>query len=366
MNYQTVHINPAAPARPEASVLAIYTGGTLGMTFDRKSRLLVPFDFEQVLDNLPELARYQFDLTVVSLDPLLDSANLEPAHWLFLARLIGEHYDAYDGFVILHGTDTMAYSASALSFLLDGLQKPVVFTGAQLPIGVARTDARSNLISALEIASARHLGQPVVPEVCIFFDHRLFRGNRARKVESGRFAAFESRNYPALAVAGVQISYRPHAIGYGWPAGPLRVGQAMDTRVATLPIFPGLSQDLLQSVLQTPGLRALALLTYGSGTAPTVPWLTEGLRHAIDRGLIVYNVSQCLGGEVVQGRYATSRHLADIGVLSGRDITHEAALTKLMYVLAQPGDAAHWAQLLSDPLRGEMRAGATTTATVGH
>ena len=330
----------------------IYTGGTLGMTYDAAGQLR-PFDFAQILANLPELDRLAFTLSVIALEPPIDSSNVTPAHWLHWARLVAEHYDSYDGFVFLHGTDTMAYSASALSFLLDGLAKPVVFTGAQLPIGSIRTDARENLITALEIASARGAdGHPLVPEVCVYFHSRLLRGNRAKKVESAQFDAFYSENYPPLAEAGVTIEYRPSLIAPYQPNQTLRVQPHLDDQVAVLRLFPGLSRSVVESVLHAPGLRAVVLETYGSGNAPTAGWFTDCLAAAIRNGIIVFNVSQCMGGRVVQGRYATSRHLLDIGVCSGADITAEAAVTKLMYLLGH-GDTSRLTQL-TVPIRGEM------------
>jgi L-asparaginase len=337
------------------SVLMIYTGGTLGMVYDRTGRHLVPFDFSQMNDRLPELNRFDFQLTVVALDQPIDSSNVMPDHWLQWAHLIRGNYDRYDGFVILHGTDTMAYSASALSFLLENLNKPVVFTGSQLPLGTVRTDARENLMTALEIASAKDAtGRPLVPEVCIYFHGLLLRGNRAKKVESVHFDAFQSENYPLLAEAGVTIDYNRQLILPYQGEQTLRVAPAMDGRVAILKLFPGITRLVADSTVQMPGLRGLILETYGSGNAPTAGWFIETLRKAVGKGLFVLNVSQCVGGFVVQGRYETSRHLAEIGILSGSDITTEAAVTKMMYVLGKSLPDDETRRQLTTPLRGEM------------
>lgn len=354
IHYKTVDINTAAPHAPTASVLLIYTGGTLGMVHDEASQSLVPFDFEQILDKVPEMGRLGIKLTVIAFNQLIDSANVSPAHWIALATLIEENYNRYNGFVIVHGTDTMAYSASALSFLLENLNKPVIFTGAQLPIGAVRTDARENLITALEIAAARKEGRPVVPEVCIYFNNLLLRGNRAKKVESAQFGAFESRNYEPLAEAGIRISFNNKLIKPYQPYSELNVYKKLDSRVGILKLFPGISLDLVEAILSVPGQRGVVLETYGSGNAPTDNLFIQALKNAIDRGLVILNVSQCNGGTVNQGRYETSRMLAEIGVISGGDITAEAAMSKLMFVLAHYQDPAQIVKKLTTPLAGEM------------
>ncbi len=354
VHYKTVTIATRGEGVSRTSLLVIYTGGTLGMVFDEKERHLVPFDFEQILEKIPELNEFEFSLTVISFNQLIDSANVTPAHWVALATLIEENYHRFDGFVIIHGTDTMAHSASALSFLLENLNKPVIFTGAQLPIGAVRTDARENLISALEIASARKDGRPMVTEVCIVFNNKLLRGCRAKKVESAQFAAFDSANYPPLAECGTRIVFNPLVIKPYQPFSDLRVYKKMDTRVAILRLFPGIDENTVRAILQIPDLQGLVLETYGSGNAPTRSWFIQALQEGIERGLHVLNVSQCIGGTVLQGRYETSKALSQIGVIGGADITTEAAITKMMYLLANVESHAEVAKALGKSIRGEM------------
>lgn len=350
--YKTVKINPALPNRPRASVLVIYTGGTLGMVFEKGN--LVPFDFEQILDKLPEIKRLDFEITFTSLEEIMDSSNMRPEVWAEIANLIQRNYAFYDSFVILHGTDTMAYTASALSFMLQNLHKPVILTGAQLPIGVARTDARENIITALEIAAAQTNGQPLVPEVCIYFQNYLLRGNRAKKKESSQFNAFRSENYPALAEVGVTIEYNlPYIASYRAEA-PFGIQTQLDANVAILKLFPGMTQNVVRSVLSIQGLRGVVLETFGAGNAPTLPWFLHELKEATERGIVMLNVSQCDGGRVMQGRYQTSSWFDKIGVVSGGDITTEAAITKMMWILGQETDNDIIRQCLSQPLAGEM------------
>ena len=322
------------------------------MTYDATG-VLVPFDFSLILSQLPALRNLFLDLTVISFEVPIDSSNIMPDHWKMIGNIIFENYEAQDGFVVLHGTDTMSFTASALSFMLQGLSKPVIFTGAQLPITEPRSDARENLITSLEIASARKEGKPIVPEVCIYFDYELLRGNRSKKVESMHFDAFESGNYPSLAKAGVKIDYNYAVIHEPLPGATLNLTQKFDTNISILKLFPGITQKTVQSILNTPDLKALVLETYGSGNAPSVQWFIKSMEEAISKGLIVLNVSQCPGGMVIQGRYETSKALSEIGVISGGDITMEAAVTKLMVLLGQH-DYATVKHLINKPLAGEM------------
>lgn len=347
-----ITINTASPEKPRANILILYTGGTFGMTYDSHG-VLIPFDFSSILHELPSLKNLALGLTVMSFDEPIDSSNIEPEHWKILAKIIGEQYDTHDGFVVLHGTDTMAYTASALSFMLNGLTKPVVFTGAQLPISEPRSDARENLITALEVASAKKDGKALVPEVCIYFDYELLRGNRSKKVESMQFDAFDSGNYPALAKAGVKIDYNFSVIRSVSSDTALRVLSKVDTHISILKLFPGIGELTIRQILDTPQLKALILETYGSGNAPTSSGLLKNLKAAIDGGLLVLNISQCPGGRVIQGKYETSKQLQHIGVIGGADMTTEAAVTKLMILLGEFGSEKS-RKLICEPLAGEL------------
>jgi L-asparaginase len=286
-----------------------------------------------ILEHLPTLRNLSLELSVISFNHPIDSSNIMPEHWQTIAKIIFENHATHDGFVVLHGTDTMAFTASALSFMLSGLTKPVILTGAQLPISEPRSDARENLITALEIAAAKENGRSIVPEVCIYFGDDLLRGNRCKKTESMHFDAFQSENYPPLAKAGVKIEYNTAAIHQPSSSESLRLLDKLDPSIAILKLFPGITQATVIATIHTAGLKAVVLETYGSGNAPTTPWFINLLKEAISKGLIVLNISQCSGGMVVQGKYETSKVLQEIGVISGGDMTTEAALTKLMVLL---------------------------------
>jgi L-asparaginase len=352
--YKLSRIKTRADGKDDEKVLVIYTGGTLGMVYDAKTQSLIPFDFAQIPENLPEIARLDFEITVLTLDNLLDSSNMKPAHWIYLAEIIEKYYEYYDSFIILHGTDTMAYTASALSYLLEGLNKPVILTGAQLPIGVARTDAKENFITALELSVAKKNETPIISEVCIYFNSVLLRGNRARKHESIQFDAFVAENYPVLATAGVTIDFNfPYLKPYN-DIDKLKVHKSLDENVMFLKLFPGISQNLITTILSTPHLKGVVLETFGAGNAPTDDWFINSIQQAIGRGVIFLNVSQCTGGKVMQGNYQTSKQLEQIGVISGEDITSEAAITKLMFVIGLnlPFDNAKL--LLAKNISGEI------------
>lgn len=302
------------------------------MVSDPHSGSLVPIDFENISRQVPELRKFGYHLRSVSFDPVTDSSNMEPDIWVKMVSVIEENYNDYDGFVILHGTDTMAYSASALSFMLENLEKPVIFTGSQLPIGVLRTDGKENLITAIEIAAARNNGLPEVPEVCIYFDNKLMRGNRTTKLSAEHFNAFDSPNFPPLAEAGLHIKFSNNLIRYPVIRRDLFVHKALNTNIAILKLFPGINRNFVKAVVNTEGLKALIIETFGTGNAPTHNWFIRELSGFINRGGLILNVTQCHGGSVEMGLYDTSRELLNAGVISGKDITSEASITKLMHL----------------------------------
>ena len=331
-------------------VLLIYTGGTIGMVQDQNGALQ-PFAMERIYDALPLLHRTTYLIDSCQLDRIIDSSNMTPDFWVDIATIIEKRYDDYDGFVVLHGTDTMAYTASALSFMFKNLSKPIVLTGSQLPLGMLRSDGRENIICALEIASGQ---QVLIPEVTIFFESHLYRGNRSTKVSAENFDAFSSFNYPSLASAGINITYKRHMI-MGMPTGKLKVRKAFDRRIAVLKLFPGITPAVVEAVTNTPDLQGLIIETFGSGNAPTEKWFIDALEQAIDKGVIVLNVTQCKAGAVQMRQYQASCDMDRIGVIGGQDITIEAAVTKMMYLLGSfHNDKDKVRDRLSKCLRGEI------------
>lgn len=338
------------------SIFLIYTGGTIGMKEDPADGTLKPFDFSGIMEEVPEIRKFAVSVDSYTFTPLIDSSDVEPSLWQSLAELIYENYEKYDGFVILHGTDTMAYSASALSFMLDNLSKPVIFTGSQLPIGRPRTDGKENLISAIEIATARNAqGLARVPEVCICFNSQLLRGNRSTKINSVGFDAFSSPNYPPLATAGINIKYNDSIIRSSsehW--GEMSIHTNLDTRVSILKVHPGITEEAVRDILLGEGTRAVIIETYGSGNAISKPWFLEIVREAAASGKILLNVTQCLSGDVNMDLYATGRTLKDAGVISGHDITTESALGKLFYLMGEHADNGKVKALLEKNMKGEI------------
>lgn len=337
------------------SVLLIYTGGTIGMIENPETGALENFNFDHLLKHVPELKRFNYQISTYQFDPPIDSSDMEPALWAKLVKIISSNYDNFDGFVVLHGTDTMAYTASALSFMLENLSKPVILTGSQLPIGMLRTDGKENLITAIEIAAAkRENGLPMVPEVCIFFENHLMRGNRTTKINAENFNAFRSFNYPALARVGIHIKYEPNLIRQPDYSQPLKPHYLFDTNVVVLTLFPGIQESIISSVLHVPGLKAIVLKTFGSGNAPQKEWFVNLLNEATERGIVIVNITQCSSGAVEMERYETGMHLLQSGVISGYDSTPESAITKLMFLLGHGLDEREVRNLMNTSIAGEI------------
>ena len=323
----------------DTSILVIYTGGTIGMVKDEKTGSLIPFNIDKIDHYIPEITRLHYKLEKISFDPLIDSSDMSPKEWIQLAEIIQENYEEYDGFVILHGSDTMSYTASALSFILKNLNKPVILTGSQLPLGVVRTDGRENFITALEIAAAKDDETPIVPEVCIFFENKLYRGNRTYKYNAENFNAFRSGNYPLLAESGVNIKFFRENI-HRPNFKKLKISTKLDSQIGIMKIFPGMQPTFVEAMLTAKGIRAIVMESFGSGNAFTNQWFIDMLEKAINNGIMIFNVTQCIGGGVEMGKYETSRALKQIGIIGAGDMTTASAITKLMVIMGEENDKA--------------------------
>jgi len=335
-------------------ILLIYTGGTIGMVKDHITGALRAFNFDELLRHIPEINLLKCTISSISFKEPIDSSNMNTTNWVEISEIIEENYNMYDGFVVLHGSDTMSYTASAISFMFENLTKPVIFTGSQLPIGDLRTDAKENLITSIEIASTQENGKPIVSEVCLYFEYKLYRANRTTKINAEHFEAFTSPNFPPLGESGVHLKFNKQLIYKPTEIKPLRVRKQLNNNVAILKIFPGITEIVVESILNSKGLKGIILETYGSGNAPTEKWFVDLLKRTIDKGVYIVNVTQCIGGSVLMGHYETSIELKKIGVICGYDITTESALAKLMYLLGENIPKNNFKSFFETQLRGEM------------
>lgn len=335
-------------------ILLIYTGGTIGMTKDFKTGALKAFNFNKLLTFIPELKHLDCTIESISFDEPIDSSNMSPKYWVKITEIIEDNYQKFDGFVVLHGSDTMSYTASAISFMFENLSKPVIFTGSQLPIGDLRTDAKENLITSIEIAAAHKKGKPLVSEVCLYFEYKLYRANRTTKVSSEHFEAYASPNYPPLAESGVHLKFNHLLLQKSRRFKKIKIRKKLEENILLLKLFPGITENVLKSVLEIEGLKGVVLEAFGSGNAPTNKWFLDLLKKALKKGIKIVDVTQCTNGSVVLGLYDTSVQLQKMGLINGKDITTESALAKLMYLLGENIPNTQFKQIFETPLRGEM------------
>lgn len=336
-------------------ILIVYTGGTIGMVKDYKTGALKAFDFSQILENIPELKHLNCNISTISFEEPIDSSNMNITYYVKIAEMIADNYEKYDGFVVLTGSDTMSYTSSAISFMFENLKKPVIFTGSQLPIGDLRTDAKENLITSIQIASAYEGNKPVIQEVGLYFEYKLYRANRTTKINAEQFEAFTSMNYPPLAESGVHLNFNKHLLLHSSQNGEkLIFRKRLDNNIAILKLFPGITDQVVRSFLSIPNLKGIILETYGAGNAPTEPWFLSFLKDCVEKGVFIVNVTQCAGGSVILGHYETSSELKNIGVVDGKDITTETAVAKMMYLLGENLSKDDFKRYFESSLRGEI------------